>query len=366
MHRLQKRRQLHNFTILNTYMENLPALRHTRALKNKWLNSQTLPDLLRILKVTQKKWDKAMQQPVYQRFTIPKKNGSPRIIENPNPVLKEIQRAINHHLQAVYYFAKHPASYGFCMAVKGDGNPCNIYTHALRHTGCRHLLNIDLKDFFHTVSAARIDEMFANSPFGHPDACRQWLVTATTLHGRLPMGAPTSPVISNLAATGFDAAMEALAKPHLLTYTRFVDDLSFSGANMPSGFVEMALQTIYEHGFEPNMKKVKLYGPTDTKLVTGLEVGHKVSLGKAYWAKTNMLLGQYTSLLCLLQNRPTDSLYSQMDEVRQKLNGFLAFARMIGPAETGRAEEIQWKIDNMEDTLEEFESLGWDEIPYHF
>lgn len=348
-------------------MVNLPSLRYTRSLKNKWLGCESLDSLWHLLKVNSKKLKLAQQTPVYDVFTIRKKNGKDRLIENPNDHLKAIQRSINQYLQAVYYFVKHPASYGFCMAVKKDQYPHNLYTHAKQHIGCQYLLNADLKDFFHFISWQRVYDVFENSPFIHNNECKKWLCDITTHRERLPMGAPTSPVISNIAATGLDKALELFAKRHRFTYTRFADDLSFSSIDTdPAMLKNEILQTITEHGFVPNLEKVTSFGKKDIKIVTGLQVGDVVSLGTAYWQKVDMLLQQYISLKCLFQNRPTIILHNQTEEIKEKIDGFLAFAKGIGRSETDRIEAVENRLGEMGEELENFESLGWDEIPYHF
>jgi RNA-directed DNA polymerase len=348
-------------------MVTLPTLRYTRLQKNKWLACASLHSLQVLLKLSARKLHQAEKTPAYTIFTIPKKNGDGRTIENPNDHLKEVQRGINNYLQAVYYFFKHPSSYGFCMTVRKEKFPHNIYTHALQHTGCNYLINADLKDFFHTVSWQRLYDIFEKSPFIHDEESIKWLCNITTHQGRLPMGAPTSPVLSNLAAGGMDTAMEMLAKRHECKYTRYADDLSFSSVNpLHQALKDEILSVITEQGFVPNMKKIKLFDKNDIKIITGLQVAEKVTLGKAYWQKTDMLVQQLTSLKCLLQTRPSISVHHQAEDIMEKINGFLAFASMIGESEEDNIYRIQEKLDNAEQEMEDFESLAWDDIPYMF
>lgn len=348
-------------------MVNLPTLRYTRLQKNKWLACASLHSLQQLLKLTPGKLYGVDNNKNYTVFTIPKKNGTERIIENPNDTLKELQKNINNYLQAVYYFIKNPASYGFCMNVKKDKYPCNVYTHALQHTGCNYLLNADLKDFFHTVSWQKLYDVFNDTPFIHDDESIKWLCSVTTHNNRLPMGAPTSPALSNLAATKFDEALEALAKRHLCKYTRYADDMSFSSTQAYSGTLKTEiLQVIHDHGFVANMEKIKEYGKADTKIITGLQVGQKVTLGSSYWQKTDMLVQQLSALKCLLQNRPSVMVYNQAEDITKKINGFLSFAQMIGNSEADKIAQVQSHLENIEEDIEIFESLAWDDIPYQF
>jgi RNA-directed DNA polymerase len=348
-------------------MVKLPSLRYLRSQKNKWLACAGLHSLQQLLKLTPHKLKQLEANRKYTLFAIPKKDGSKRMIENPSDTLKELQRNINNCLQAVYYFIKHPASYGFCLRVKKEKHPHTLYTHALQHTGCHYLLNADLKDFFHTVSWQKVYEVFSRPPFIHNDAAVKWICDTCTHAGRLPMGAPTSPVISNLAATEMDKALEALAKRNNCRYTRYADDLSFSSVPpYPNTLKEEVLACIREQGFVPNLNKVKEYGKKDIKIVTGLQVGRTVSLGNEYWKKTDMLLTQLSSLLCLMQNRPSVTVHNQVEDIKEKINGFLAFAKMIGGAENNNIQQAESRLLNMEEELDMFESLAWDDIPYQF
>ena len=346
-------------------MVNLPSLRFVRAKKNKWLACAGLHSLRQLLKLKPGVFDKPEKSKNYSVFTVKKRSGTDRIIENPADDLKELQRGINNYLQAVYFFTKHPASYGFCMNVKQARFPCNVYTHALQHTGCNYLINADLEDFFHAVSWQKTYEVFCESPFIHDRECTEWLCDICTHSGRLPMGAPTSPVISNMAATKLDGALESLSKRHNSKYTRFADDISFSSGNpFPRDMKEEILQAIREHGFAPNMQKVKEFGKEDKKIITGLVVNDQVRLSDGYWQKTDMLVGQMSALQCLMQKNPSMLVHNQLEDIKEKVTGFLAFAQMIGGPENDKIDQVQSRLDNMEEDLEVFESLAWDEIPY--
>jgi hypothetical protein len=348
-------------------MVTLPSLRYVRSQKNKWLACAGLHSLQQLLKLTPHKLKQLEAERKYTLFTIPKKDGSKRMIENPPELLKKLQRKINDYLQAVYYFTRHPASFGFCLRVKNEQHPHTIYTHALQHTGCHYLLNADLKDFFHTVSWQKVYDVFSRPPFIHNEAAVKWLCHITTHSGRLPMGAPTSPVISNLAATAMDLAMDALARRNNCRYTRFADDLSFSSVQPYSATLkEEVLACIQEQGFVPNLNKIKEFGRKDIKIVTGLQVGRTVSLGNEYWKKTDMLLAQLSSLLCLMQHRPSITVHNQVEDIKEKINGFLAFAKMIGGPENEKIQQTESRLMNMDEELEMYESLAWDEIPYQF
>lgn len=348
-------------------MVNLPTLRYTRLQKNKWLACATLNNLHDLLDIDDRIIEYLSTHIKYEIFTVPKKNGTVRVIENPEDVLKQLQRKINAYLQAVYYFYKHPASYGFCIHVKKDIQPCNIYTHALQHVGCGYLINADLKDFFYSVTTQKITELFTDSPFLHDADSISWLCHISTYNGRLPMGSPLSPVLSNLAATKFDAAMHAMAQRYQYTYTRYVDDMSFSSQQPYSTELkDEILQIIQEYGFVANKEKLKEFGRDEIKIITGLQVGNKVSLGNAYWQKAEMLTNQLSALKCLMQSSPSATIFNRLQQISEVLNGYLAFAQMMGPGEKHKIDQIESRLNKMDEELEAFESLAWNEIPYQF
>jgi len=105
-------------------------------------------------------------QPQYHLFSIPKKDGTRRWLEDPNQVLKAIQSRLNDYLQSAYWFLKTDAAYGFVDNPTGYEAPRHIHSNAEQHLGKPWLLNADLEDFFHAVKAESIRQLFTRQPFG--------------------------------------------------------------------------------------------------------------------------------------------------------------------------------------------------------
>lgn len=221
--------------------------------------------------------------PVYQIFTIPKKGGGERLIETPTAPLKKCLQKLNEYLQALYYLHKTEAAYGFVAQPDNDPAPRNIVANARRHIGNPYLLNMDMKDFFHQVYTIRMREVFQQMPFAFNDETVHLLAQLVTFNGRLPMGAPTSPVCSNFAAIQLDNELLMYAKQHGLTYTRFADDLSFSAsAPLPKNIAADITSILLAHRFTINPKKIKQFNAKEVKMVTGLEVGDTVDIPQAF------------------------------------------------------------------------------------
>ena len=97
-----------------------------------------------------------------------------------------------------------------------------------------YLLNVDLLDFFHAVKRDRIYDIFRSKPFNFKRNLPDILADLTTYQARLPMGTPTSPVLSNFACRELDRGLLLFSENMLWTYTRYADDMSFSSPNRSS------------------------------------------------------------------------------------------------------------------------------------
>ncbi|MCB0583386.1 MAG: RNA-directed DNA polymerase, partial [Phaeodactylibacter sp.] len=177
----------------------------------RFLSSGTLEELALYLGKASLKLLALAELPSYNEFRIPKKSGGMRRIEDPTPELKKVQRKLNDYLQAVYHFQRTDAAYGFLANPVDDPSPRHILSNARVHMGCRWLLNVDAKDFFHMVSEERVKQVFQSGPFHFEEPIAGLLASLCCYKGRLPMGAPTSPILSNFASVPMDHALMELA-----------------------------------------------------------------------------------------------------------------------------------------------------------
>jgi RNA-directed DNA polymerase len=175
----------------------------------------------------------------YQRFTIPKRDGSARAIWAPLPRLKAAQRWILHNI--VERLPVHGKSHGFLAGR-------SIATNAAVHTGAKLLVKVDLKDFFPTVTIRRAKGIFRKA--GYRDQIAMLLSLLCTEAPReiverdgktyyvalgprcLPQGAPTSPALTNTLCLRLDRRLSGLSQKLGWRYTRYADDLTFS---LPEG-----------------------------------------------------------------------------------------------------------------------------------
>jgi RNA-directed DNA polymerase len=272
---------------------NLFKRERTVASLSKWLD---VPEAeLREWLGTAPTWTRGYE---YTRFTIPKRRGGERTIEAPNDKLKTLQRRILYRL--LNPLPMHLAVTGF---VKGR----SIVDNARPHVGSGVVINLDLADFFPTITAERVEKMFRS--LGWDADAAAVLSRICTSEGHLPQGAPTSPAISNLVCRKLDERLSRLIQRNEGHYTRYADDITISlaglgrnkrlrphkGKSRPDGsarakpvrspsrkLLTLVRQIIEEEGFRIQMKKrVRVQRPHQRQTATGLVVNRAIHLPRA-------------------------------------------------------------------------------------
>lgn len=174
--------------------------------------------------------------------------------------LKILQASIKRYILDIAEIPPHIQG-----GVKGKSNISN----AKIHQGKKFKLTTDLQDFFPGVKNGLVYSVFLNLKFTNVQA--NWLTKLTTYKYGLPQGAPTSPHLSNLAFIPIDNELLKLCKRRGITYTRFIDDLTFSS---PADFREQIaeiLGIITTKGFKVSYRKTFYCGK---QMITGIEVSN--------------------------------------------------------------------------------------------
>lgn len=243
----------------------------------------------------------------YNIFSVRKRSGGRRFIHAVNGKLFELQKYINDEvLQKV---KPHPSSFAFHSS--GGIKQC-----AAMHCGCRWLLQFDLRDFFYTIAEPALYRVFID--LGYKSLLAFELARlCTTLHlpkskniyvqfnrsfseslldfdgegtppyypqariGVLPQGAPTSPMLSNLVAGKLDESLFSYAQDNGFVYSRYADDLAFSGSVLPSlksipRLKREIISLIRQSGFRENNDKIRIAGPGSKKVILGLLVDDEI------------------------------------------------------------------------------------------
>jgi RNA-directed DNA polymerase len=197
----------------------------------------------------------------YRTFRIPKASGGFRQIADPIPSLRVLQRWV---LREILDKLRTTSScYGFSRG-------SNLRLHAAQHVGARAVLSLDLRNFFPSISVARVRRVFLASGYDSPGAFL--LAHLCTFRGGLPQGASSSPKLANLACLRMDRRLAGLAERRKLVYTRYADDLSISGPNVTALVKAQPLvaHIVRDCGFRLNNAKTRLRGASRARTITGL------------------------------------------------------------------------------------------------
>ncbi len=345
-------------------MANKPKIHFIRRTKSRFCALRTIADLSKILKVESYKLQFLAINPKYHIFSVPKKNGSKRWIEDPDDKLQGVQNELGFFLSACYFLQKTDAAYGFVLTTKKDTSPRNIVTNARQHLGAKWMYNADLKDFFHQVKTESVFRIFTNPPFEFNTDLADLLANLTTHQGRLPMGAPTSPVLSNFATIEMDKQLLQLAHWAGWKYTRYADDLCFSSQNSFSDAdISKIQETVEDAGFAFNEQKFKLLGPTDTKEITGIELGKEdVQIPLDFLDSLKKELEKLRHVIEVANRMGKHERW--IDKFRQQVEGKIAFVQYVH----GDDDKVSHELDNLlEDALnppDEFGTVTWLDFGY--
>ena len=295
----------------------------------------------------------------YKSYEISKRAGGKRQISSPHAKLRKLQSWI--HEKILTNIEIHESAFGF---TKGK----SIVDNAKMHVNQEFILNIDLLNFFETITEKRVFVMFRSFGY-HPNLAvdlakictmpltqeiknKLDIVVQKTLHGKLnhpvlPQGASTSPAISNIVLKKLDTRFSAYARKNNLKYTRYADDITFSGKLESLPKLSFLSKIVKSEGFEINWSKVKFFSSKSNKqIVTGLIVSDTVRVPK--WYKTEVLrhlhfcekFGVESHLEQLKKRYGSDYSY-----FREWLGGKIAYIKMVEPNIGSKMFETYNKID---------------------
>jgi len=246
---------------------------------------------------------------------IPKRNGGWRLIEAPKLELKQVQRQILRDL--LNHVPTHEAAHGFVL-------DRSIITNATPHVGQRFVLKFDLKDFYTNVRYSRVVSIFRS--LGYSREVAIWLARLTTSSipwnlkapvnavelaqfsaRHLPQGGVTSPSLANLSAFSLDVRLSGLASAYRMKYTRYADDLTFSGPGkaIPAlhEIVPLIRKIIRSERFYVNPKKQRILRNGQRQSVTGVIVNERVNISRVEFDRLKAILTNCMRNGPSLQNR---------------------------------------------------------------
>lgn len=261
----------------------------------------------------------------YTSFSLPKKDGSTRIIQSPKYPMKLVQRWILKEILEKIPVSNH--STAFQRGKNGIKENADFHRYSI------YLLQMDLKDFFPSISSSKVYIIFRQ--LGYNSFISNMLTKLCTYNGALPQGGVCSPYISNLVCYKLDNRFKGLCSTRDVLYTRYADDLTFSADNKETlrKIKNIIEEIINDEGFVLNKKKTRFLSPYSHKVITGITINdqdRKLKVKKEI--KRN--------LRALIHFTISTGDYSQVD----KINGYVSYINSI---ENGYKEKIKNYINKL-------------------
>jgi hypothetical protein len=289
----------------------------------------------------------------YRYQTIAKRGGRFRLIESPKLRLKELQRQILTDI--LDRIPPHDAAHGFRR-----GRSVASYTGP--HVGRPLVLRLDLADFFPSIPASRVHALFRTAGYPKPVAglltglCTNVVpddalpesadarLRSLARSPHLPQGAPTSPALANLCAFRLDTRLAALAEAAGAAYTRYADDLAFSGGGSlersPVRFFRHVCRIAAEEGFAVRAAKTRIMRPGVRQQLAGVVVNVRPNIRRAEFDLLKAILTN------CVRHGPASQNRAAVPDFRAHLLGRIAYIAMLNP-ERGRTlraifDQIRW------------------------
>lgn len=210
--------------------------------------------------------------PHYHPTTVPKDDGSERIIDRPTGPVKELQARINSRILSTC-----PVSEMAFGGVKGRDH----IRSARHHQRKAWLATLDIKSFFPSITNKHVYDLFDTMGCA-PDVARV-LTMLLTFRGHLPQGSPASTTVANLLLSGFDAELLRRAGAHEAAITRFIDDVPISGnREQVAACLDLAIRRLNGLGLRVNRKKLRFTPSSQEHVVHKLNVNGDVSIPRKY------------------------------------------------------------------------------------
>lgn len=283
---------------------------------------------------------------------VRKQRGGWRLLEAPKGKLKRAQQRILREI--LDRVPPHAQAHGF---VAGR----SILSNARPHVGSRVVLKLDLENFYASVRFARVVAIFRS--LGYSREAAIWLAGLTTsalpqnipfpagephavlpfLARHLPQGAPTSPALANLSAFSLDVRLSGLARSFGADYTRYADDLTFSGSgrflkSLPV-FIPLVHQIVRSERFRVHSGKQRVLRNSQRQVVTGVVVNEKPNVSRKEYDALKAIVTN------CLRHGPSSQNREGHDNFAAHLAGRIAHVSQLNPSRGERLRVLYEKVD---------------------
>lgn len=268
------------------------------------LSVETKADVARFLSVGLEEIDAVVRhmRSFYRPMQMLKSNGTKRTLYVPGGPLKLLQQKIkNRILDAT----------GLLECVHGGVRHRSVFTNALPHVRKEVVFTLDIKDFFPSVAPSTVRAIFRTLGFGEEAATL--LMKLVVWESHLPQGVATSTGVANLAMLRVDMRLRALARQQEFAYTRYVDDLAFSGSRRLLDFRRLIVRIVESEGFHVNPVKIRTMHSGMRQVIVGVVVNRKPNLAR-----------------------------EERDEIRRNLMQFISTPRRFRTNEAAIQGQLSW------------------------
>ena len=271
----------------------------------------------------------------YHDVEIPKGNGETRLLHVPDNFVKAIQKSIAKNILFYYEISPHAVAYRVCGSTKLNAYP---------HVGKDMVMKCDIRKYFDHITFQMLrNRVFPSSVYSESNSIL--LSVLCTYRGSIPQGAPTSPVISNIILRDYDLRVGKWCSERNISYTRYCDDMTFSGnfdATKVKAFIKDELK---KEGFFLNGKKTVVLHQGQRMEVTGIVVNEKISIPRNYKRRLRQEL-YYCKKIGWKNHLKKTGIHENVDSYRKKILGRINYVLLIEPNNKEMSELKDWVLNN--------------------
>lgn len=267
----------------------------------------------------------------YRKVEIPKKSGGYRKLSVPDEILKMIQRQIADVLLIHMPVSRYAKAYRFGSST---------FRNAKHHVGKQVVLKLDILHFFDSIRYSDVkDKVFPTQVYG--ENIRILLAMLCYYKDFLPQGAPTSPAITNILMYEFDEMVGQWCRERGLSYTRYCDDMTFSGDFNPAEVIRFVSLELKKLGFLLNEQKTRIQRPGQHQTVTGIVVNEKLSIPAEYRRRLRQEL-YYCRKFGIQEHLQKISLEIPENIYRMQLLGKVNYVLQAHPGDQDMLDARKW------------------------
>ena len=267
----------------------------------------------------------------YHKAKLPKKNGGCRNLSVPDEILKSIQKQIAEILLIHMPVSRYAKAYRFGSST---------LRNAKHHVGKQVVLKLDILHFFDSILYSTVkDKVFPEEIYAEP---LRILLTMLCYHkDALPQGAPSSPAITNIILYEFDELIGQWCREQGIAYTRYCDDMTFSGDFDPAEVIQFVRLELKKLGFLLNEQKNRIQRPGQQQTVTGIVVNEKLSIPANYRRKLRQEL-YYCRKFGIQEHLQKTGLEIPEETYRMQLLGKVNYVLQVHPDNQDMKDARKW------------------------